>query len=130
MGFNVMIIDGNLGTDPRESYLTNGTKVSSFMLASSRRDREGNDIQPTWYSVSAFGDVAEVAQRYLHKGTRVKLTCRLNPDLETGTPSVFQRKDGHWAAGYDVIADSIGFMKLPSALTEGGRDGNDNDFAY
>jgi single-stranded DNA-binding protein len=130
MGFNVMIIDGNLGTDPRETFTTSGTRVGSFMLASSRHDREGNDLQPVWYSVSAFGDVADVAMKLLRKGDRVKMTCRLNPDRETGTPSVFQRKDGHWAAGYDVIADSIGFMKLPSALTEGGRDGNDNDFAY
>ena len=130
MAFDIMVVDGNLGTDVRESYTAGGVRVGSFMLARSNRDKEGNDLQPTWYSVSCFGSVADVAVRLLRKGDRVKVTCRLNPDRETGTPSVFQRKDGKWAAGYDVVCDSIGFMKLPSALTEGGRDGNDNEFAY
>jgi (2Fe-2S) ferredoxin len=130
MGFNVMMIEGNLGTDPRETFTTSGTRVGSFMLASSRHDREGNDLQPVWYSVSAFGDVADVVMRLLRKGDRVKMTCRLNPDRETGTPSVFQRKDGVWAAGYDVIADCIGFCKLPAVLAERGHNGYDNDVAY
>jgi len=130
MAFEIMVVEGNLGTDVRESYTTGGVRVGSFMLAQSKRDKEGNDLQPTWYSVSCFGSVADVAVKLLRKGDRVKVTCRLSPDKTTGTPSVFQRKDGNWAAGYDVVADCIGFTKLPSVLMEGGHDGISDDFAY
>lgn len=70
---------GNLGTDPETRYTPQGTLVASFRLAvnNRRRDQSGNFVDNTnWYTVQAFGRVAEtmvnLSERgYLTKGKQV-----------------------------------------------------------
>ena len=68
---------GNLGADPVIRTTSSGntvSKVANFTVATSERYRNsaGEIIENTdWHNVVAFGKVAEIIEKYLHKGSLV-----------------------------------------------------------
>ncbi|GAA4316540.1 single-stranded DNA-binding protein [Compostibacter hankyongensis] len=86
---NSVRLIGNLGMNPDIRELGNGKKMARFSLATneSRRDAEGNRVTETsWHHLVAWGKSAEIAERFLHKGSEVaiegKLTHRQYVDRE------------------------------------------------
>ena len=64
-------IIGRLGRDPEMRYLTNGTPVVSFSVATDRAwtDSDGaKQVKTTWFKVSAWRRLAETCNQYLTKG--------------------------------------------------------------
>jgi single-strand DNA-binding protein len=59
--------------------------------------------------VNVWGKQAESCNQYLSKGSKVLVEGRLRPDA-SGSPTVFQRKDGTWGASYEVTADTVRFL--------------------
>lgn len=102
-----IIIIGNLGRDPELRFLPDGTPVTTFSVATSRK--AGEKDETTWFRVTVWGKQAESCNQYLHKGSKVLVEGRLRPD-ESGNPTVFQRKDGTWGASYEVTADAVKFL--------------------
>lgn len=77
---NKVMIIGNLGRDPEMRYTPSGKPVTSFSLASSRNwiTAEGERRDETeWFNVVAWGNLAEICNRYLTKGGRVFIEGRL-----------------------------------------------------
>jgi single-strand DNA-binding protein len=103
--YQKLIIIGNLGRDPEMRYTVDGKPVTSFSVAVSDRKEE-----TMWVRVSAWNKLAETCNQYLHKGSKVLVEGRLDPDKATGAPKVFQKKDGSWGASYDVYADTVRFL--------------------
>ena len=71
---------GNVGTDPEVRYLDGNTKVAQFRLATTERykDRNGENRENTeWHSIVAWRQSADVAERYIRKGTQVYIEGRL-----------------------------------------------------
>lgn len=101
--YQKLIIIGNLGGDPEAKFLPSGDPVSQFSVATSRR--YGEKDETTWFRVSVFGKQAETCNQYLHKGSKVLVEGRLRPEIKP-----YQRKDGTWAASYDVTAETVRFM--------------------
>jgi single-strand DNA-binding protein len=66
--------------------------------------------ETTWFRVSAWGRQAETCNQYLKMGSKVLVEGRLNPDRETGSPKVYQRKDGTHGSSYEITADRVVFM--------------------
>ncbi len=118
--YQKVIVVGNLGRDPEMRYMADGTAVTSFSMASSRRWTDRNTGQPvdetTWFRVSVWGRRAEAANQYLAKGSRVLVEGRLRPDPATGGPRLWTRQDGTVAASFELTADNFEFM---SPRTEG-----------
>lgn len=112
--FQKVIIVGNLGRDPEMRYLPNGTAVTNFSVATSRRwtdQASGEQRDETaWFRVSVFGRQAEVANEYLAKGRQVLVEGRLIPDPETGSPRVFTRQDGTAGASFEIRAFTVHFL--------------------
>lgn len=78
--FNKVIIVGNLTRDVEKRYLPSGTAMSLFGLASTHRfnKQDGSKADETCFvDVKIFGRSAEVAEQYLHKGSRVLIEGRL-----------------------------------------------------
>jgi single-strand DNA-binding protein len=74
-----ILIIGYLGRDPELKYTPQGAVITQFSVASSERwkDKNGELQERTeWFSVKAFGRRAEIAGKYLHKGSRVYLEGR------------------------------------------------------
>jgi len=68
--YNKIIIIGNLGRDPESRFTNSGDKVASFTVATSER-RQNQPEVTTWFRVSAFGNLAEICEKYLRKGSYV-----------------------------------------------------------
>ena len=77
---NKVILVGNLGRDPEVRNTQSGDKIANLNIATSERwrDRDGNNQEKTeWHRVVIFGKVAEVAERYLKKGSKVLIEGKL-----------------------------------------------------
>ncbi len=89
---NKVIIVGNLGRDPEVRTMQSGDKVANFSVATSERwkDRNTGEMQERteWHRVVIFGRTAEVAEKYLRKGSKVyiegQLQTRKWEDNQTG----------------------------------------------
>lgn len=96
---------GNLGADPTMKFTPDGKAVTTFSVATSARKDE-----TVWFRVSVWGAQAETAEKYLKKGAKVLVEGRLQADAATGSPHVFERKDGTWGASFEVTADNVRFL--------------------
>ena len=75
---NKVILVGNLGADPRVSSTPNGTKIVNLTVATSDTWKDklsGERKERTeWNRVVIFNQqLADVAEKYLHKGSKVYL---------------------------------------------------------
>jgi single-strand DNA-binding protein len=75
---NKVILVGNLGADPEVRSTQDGTRVANLRLATSENWRDkmtGERKERTeWHRVVIFNDrLAEVAEKYLRKGSKVYL---------------------------------------------------------
>ena len=80
MSFNKIIIVGNLGRDPEMKYTPQGQEVCEFSVATSEKRKSSNgelQEETTWFRVSCWGKLAEVASKYLAKGRQVYIEGRL-----------------------------------------------------
>ncbi len=80
MSFNKIIIVGNLGRDPELKYTPQGQQVCEFSVATSEKRKDNNGEmkdETTWFRVSCWGKLAEVASKYLVKGRQVYIEGRL-----------------------------------------------------
>ncbi|MBE1236876.1 single-stranded DNA-binding protein [Phaeovibrio sulfidiphilus] len=74
---NKVILIGNLGRDPETRTFQNGGKVTNLRIATSEswKDRQSGERRERteWHSVAIFGPLADIAERYLRKGSKVYL---------------------------------------------------------
>ena len=73
---------GNVGKDPEVRYLESQgkAKVASFTLATTERyrDRNGELRENTeWHNIVAWRNSADVAEKYIRKGTQLYIEGRL-----------------------------------------------------
>lgn len=80
-GVNKVILVGNLGKDPEVRHLESGVPVASFSLATSEtyKDRNSGERKTVteWHNVVLWRGLAEVAEKYLHKGDQVYIEGKL-----------------------------------------------------
>jgi len=119
--YQKLIIIGNLGRDPEMRYTADGKAVTSLIVATSRK--YGDKDETTWFRISTWGKTAEACNQYLTKGSKVLVEGHLRPDPKTGSPAVYEKKDGGWGASYEVIAENVRFL----SKTEQAEDGADPD---
>jgi len=79
---NKVILVGNLGRDPESRSFSNGGKVVNLRIATSEswKDRNSGERKERteWHSVAIFSEgLANVAERYLRKGSKVYLEGQL-----------------------------------------------------
>ena len=82
MSVNKVILLGNVGRDPDVRYPSQGQTVASFPLATSDRaytTSSGTQVpeRTEWHNIVMWGRNAEVAEKYIHKGTRLYIEGRL-----------------------------------------------------
>lgn len=68
---------GNLGKDPELQVTSEGTPLCRFSLAINEPGSKGKDKEPMWLNVTIWHELAEVAEKYLHKGSLVFLAGKL-----------------------------------------------------
>ena len=103
---------GNLGKDPEMKYTPSGQAVTSFSVACSRSYAKNGETvkETTWFRCETWGKLAEVANQYLHKGSKVLIEGRMKPDIGTGGPRVWQKQDGTNGASFEVVVSELKFL--------------------
>ena len=77
---NKVQLIGNLGNAPEVRNTENGKKLARFSVATNEnyRNAKGEKVTETqWHNVVAWGKVAEIAEKYLAKGSEVAVEGKL-----------------------------------------------------
>ena len=104
---NKVILMGRLTRDPEVRYSQgeNATAVARYTLAVDRRFNRNNDDQTAdFISCVAFGRSGEFAEKYLHKGTKIAVTGR----IQTGS---YTNKDGVRVYTTEVVVEDQEFAE-------------------
>lgn len=102
-GVNKVMLIGNLGKDPEIQILEGNVCVAKFPLATTEtyKDKTGKLISQTeWHSVVLWRGLAELAQKYLHKGSHVYIEGRLKTRN-------WEDKDGHKKFATEIIGENL-----------------------
>lgn len=71
---NKVMLIGNLGAAPEARFTQNGTAVTTFSIATTKkwRDKDGQmQTQTEWHRIVTWKRTAEICAEYLDKGARV-----------------------------------------------------------
>ena len=102
-GVNRVMLIGNLGKDPDIQFLEGNIAVAKFSLATTEtyKDRSGKLISQTeWHTVVLWRGLAELAQKYLHRGSLVYIEGRLK------TRS-WEDKEGNKKHSVEIVSDNF-----------------------
>ena len=116
---NKVILMGRLTRDPEVRYSQGAsqTAVARFSIAVDRKFKREGEPDADFFNCTSFGKQAEFVERYLHKGTKVVLSGRVQNDNYTN-------KDGQMVYSVRVMVDEIEFAESKNA--SGGNDGGYN----
>lgn len=123
---NKVILIGRLTKDPdiRQSQGAEPVTIARYTLAVDRRmKRQDGQQAADFISCVAFGKAGEFAEKYLHKGTKICVSGR----IQTGS---YTRQDGTKVYTTDVVVEDQEFAESRNAQTSGpdysGYAGADN----
>ncbi len=113
---NRIILMGRLTRDPeiRYSQGSNPIAVARYTLAVDKKRKRDDGITADFFWIVAFDRIAEFAEKYLHKGTKILLSGH----VQTGT----YEKDGVKMPFFEVVAEEQEFAE--SRGTGNNNDGN------
>jgi single-strand DNA-binding protein len=77
---NKVQLIGNLGSNPEIKTLEGGKKLARFSVATHEayRNSKGEKVTETqWHNLVAWGKVAEIAEKFLTKGSEVAIEGKL-----------------------------------------------------
>ena len=115
---NKVILMGRLTRDPEVRYSAgeNATAVARYTLAVDRRFTRRNDENSQtadFIGCVAFGRSAEFAERYLHQGSKVIVTGR----IQTGS---YTNRDGQRVYTTDVVVEDQEFAESKAVAEQHG----------
>ena len=112
---NKVMLIGNLGKDPEVRAIPSGVKVANFSIATSESytDKSGQKVDKTeWHNIVMWRGLAEVAEKYLKKGSQIFVEGRLQ------TRS-WDDPNGQKKYMTEVVADNLVMLGRPRG--EGGE---------
>ncbi|MBI1723644.1 MAG: single-stranded DNA-binding protein [Gemmatimonadetes bacterium] len=147
---NKVMLIGNLGADPEVRSTSNGSRVASFSLATSRQwtTQSGEKQEKTeWHKIVVWNNkgssLADVVEKYLKKGDRAYVEGRIEyrsyEDKEGQTRYVTEinvrelvmlsgRSDGGGGGAGGTVGESGGRRAAaPTAATAGKREAKGKD---
>jgi len=116
---NKVILMGRLTRDPEVRYSQgdNATAVARYTLAVDRRFNRNNDDQTAdFINCVAFGRAGEFAEKYLHKGTKIAITGR----IQTGS---YTNKDGVKVYTTEVVIEEQEFAESKNSAGNADNSG-------
>ncbi|MED5501104.1 MAG: single-stranded DNA-binding protein [Pseudomonadota bacterium] len=115
-GVNKVILIGNLGQDPEVRFLPSGNPVCNLRIATtdSWTDRQSGQRQERteWHTVVLFNKLAEIAQQYVKKGSRIYIEGRLQTRK-------WQGQDGQDRYSTEIVGND---MQMLDSRGGGGGD--------
>ena len=114
---NKVIIIGRVVRDAeiRYSQGASSTCIARYTLAVDRKFKQEGQPTADFINCIAFGKLGEFAEKYLHKGTKIAVTGR----IQTGS---YTNKDGQKVYTTDVVVDEQEFCESKSSNQSQGND--------
>ena len=114
-GVNKVILVGRLGKDPEVRNLENGATVANFTIATSESYKDkttGEKKEITeWHNIVLWRGLAEISQKYLHKGDMVYIEGKLR------TRS--WEKEGVTRYTTEIVADNMTMLSNKGSSNSG-----------
>jgi single-strand DNA-binding protein len=112
---NKVILMGNVGKDPEVRHMDNNLVMARFTLATNERWlKDGNRTEHTeWHNIVMWRGMAEVAEKYVRKGTMLYVEGRLRSRS-------YDDKDGIKRYVTEILADTMNLVG-PGRGTEGAQ---------
>ena len=105
---NQCVLTGNLGNDPEVSFYGEGQPIANFNLAfQSSKKKTG------WIKITCFNRLAEIAEKYLHKGARIAVVDILDQKQ--------WEDEGVTKTSFQIIANFLEFIKTDGRGFEEGQ---------
>lgn len=107
---NKVQLTGNLGANPEVKTTENGKTLARFSIATtdSYKNAKGEKVDDTqWHQVVAWGKTAELAEKYLQKGSRLSIEGKL-------INRSYEDKDGVKKYITEVVANELLFLDSKS----------------
>lgn len=114
---NKVILMGRLTRDPEVRYSQGAEPmaIARYTLAVDRRGRrDSNEQNADFISCVAFGRAGEFAEKYLHQGTKIVVTGR----IQTGS---YTDREGRKVYTTEVVAEDQEFAESKNSQTGGNR---------
>jgi single-strand DNA-binding protein len=102
-GLNKVTLIGNLGNDPNIQTLEGNIKVAKFSLATTEQFKDSNGQNQSntdWHNIVLWRGLADLAEKYLHKGSLVYVEGKLK------TRS-YDDKDGQRKYVTEIVAEQL-----------------------
>lgn len=127
MSVNKVMLVGHLGRDPETRYTSSGQAVANFSLATSEtyKDKAGERQKRTeWHKIVVWGKQAEIAQKYLKKGSLVFIEGRIQS-------REWQDKEGGKRTSFEIVCNNFRMLggRPDGARAEGGGGYGDSAHA-
>ena len=110
---NKVILMGRLTREPDVRYPQNvdgSIAIARYTLAVDRRRGKDQEQTADFISCVAFGKAGEFVEKYLHQGTKIVVTGR----IQTGS---YTNKEGQKVYTTDVVVEDHEFAESKSAAT-------------
>lgn len=116
MSVNKVILVGNAGDDAKVRYLDNNVAVANFSVATTERGytlNNGTQVpeRTEWHNIVAWRGLAEIAEKYVKKGTQVYIEGKIQSRSYTD-------KDGIKRYAYEILADNMQLLGRKSGGDE------------
>lgn len=111
MSVNKVILIGNVGKEPEVRYLENDVRVANFPLATTERGytmSNGTQVpdRTEWHSIVVWRNLAEIAEKYIHKSTKLYIEGKLKT-------RIYEDKAGVRRYITEIYADNIQILSQP-----------------
>lgn len=119
-GVNKVVLIGNLGKEPDLQYLEGNIAVAKFPLATTEtyKDKSGTLVSQTeWHTIVLWRGLAELAQKYLHKGSLVYIEGRIRTRN-------WEDKDKNKRFSTEIVGDNLVMLDKRKEHSEPGSSEN------
>ena len=101
---------GNVGTDPEVRYVDQGVAVARFRFATTEKGytlQNGTQVpdRTDWHNVILWRRLAEIVERYVHKGDKLYIEGRLRY-------STYDNRQGQRQYVTEIWADSMEMLSV------------------
>lgn len=109
MAVNKVILVGNVGKDPEVRYVESNVAVANFPLATSERgytSRSGAQVpeRTEWHNIVLWRGLAEVAEKYVKKGTQLYIEGKLRTRSWTDNNNVVRYTTEIYADNMEILS--------------------------
>src|SRR5690554_2567477 len=108
---NKVTLIGTVGRDPEMRYISGGSAIANFSLATNESYNDKNTGQRVenteWHRIVAFGKLAEIIQQYVKKGSKLYIEGKLRTNE--------WEKDGIKRYSTDIIANEMVMLDRANA---------------